>query len=47
MRLTHVLIMTLVLGAFTQISLAKEPPHIKSMMGQDPLGAVKQAKNGL
>lgn len=34
MRLTRVLIMTLVLGAFTQISLAKEPPHIKSMMGQ-------------
>lgn len=26
--------MTLVLGAFTHISLAKEPPHIKSMMGQ-------------
>ena len=34
MRLTRVLIMTLVLGAFTKISLAKEPPHIKSMMGQ-------------
>ena len=34
MRLTHSLVITLILGVIAPISFSKEPPHIKSMMGQ-------------
>jgi hypothetical protein len=34
MKLSHVLAITLALGPLSPISFAKEPPHIKSMMGQ-------------
>lgn len=34
MKPSHVLVITLVLGGITSLSFAKEPPHIKSLMGQ-------------
>jgi hypothetical protein len=37
MKLSHVLVITLALGSLAPISFAKEPPHIKSMMGQTQL----------
>jgi hypothetical protein len=37
MKLSHVLVITLALGAANPMSFAKEPPHIKSMMGQTQL----------
>jgi hypothetical protein len=37
MRLSHTLLFTLAFSALTPISFAKEPPHIKSMMGQTQL----------
>ena len=37
MKLSHVLVITLALSSLAPISFAKEPPHIKSMMGQTQL----------
>lgn len=34
MKLSYVLLMTLAFGGLSPMSLAKEPPHIKNMMGQ-------------
>jgi hypothetical protein len=34
MKLTYLFIITLILGVIAPISSAKEPPHIKSMMGE-------------
>ncbi|OYY13986.1 MAG: hypothetical protein B7Y67_11710, partial [Polynucleobacter sp. 35-46-11] len=37
MKLSRILVVTLVLGVLAPMSFSKEPPHIKSMMGQTQL----------